>query len=465
MDLVESYTKALGYDSGIAAAKANYNASEDAVDISRSPLLPLLVGTGEARHVDRDTRGDALDTSYKSYSAGLSLTQPLFNAADWFSYEASKLQTKSAEAQFNLAQQQLILDVATAYFNVLRAEDALAVAVASEKAIGRQYEQAQERYNVGLIAITAVYEARATFDDSKSARIAAESQVDLARERLARLTGEYIEDLDNLEQDFPLTRPVPNTPTAWEKAALTQNWSVFAAEADLLASEKQVDVAKAGHYPTLDLFATYGVADTEGLDASGAYAAAAAAGAGAGGAGAAGLSGGDYTVTEGVIGLRLNVPIYSGGGVQASVRRQRSLTTVAEENLKTVRRDVQVNARSLFLSVNTNVDSVNSLEQTIVSRSSALDATEAGYDVGTRNIVEVLDSQRAYYVSLRDYANARYDYVLNSLNLKQAAGTLGPEDLAELNRWLSPTAPGIQALAERKKEQADAAARTRQPVR
>ena len=159
----------------------------------------------------------------------------------------------------------------------------------------------------------------------------------------------------------------------------------------------------------------------------------------------------DGTTTQGVIGLTLNVPIYTGGGTQAGVRQQRSQVTVAEQSLNTVRRDVRVNTRSLFLTVNNNIETASALGQTIISRRSALDATRAGYEVGTRNIVEVLDAERAYYVALRDYANARYDYVINTLQLKQAAGTLSPQDLISLNNWLSETAPGIEALANEEK--------------
>ncbi len=429
MDLVETYEKALSYDSGIAAARASFEAQQAASDVSQSALLPQIGAFGEGNYIDVD--GPNQDNSYRELNYGVQLTQPLFRADAWFRYDASKFQTESARAEYNLAQQQLILDVATAYFNVLRARDTVTTARATEAAIQRQYEQAQERFDVGLIAITEVYEARASYDDSKSQRIAAENQLNVAREQLARLTGEYAEELDNLRQNFPLGRPDPMDPSAWEATALEQNWSIQSALFELNASEAGLREAKAGHYPTVDLNASYGKTDLSGIDAANAPI----------------TSQQDGTTTRGTIGLTLNVPLYSGGGTQAGVRQQRSLVTVAEQSLNTVRRDVRVNTRSLFLTVNNNVETASALEQTIVSRRSALDATRAGYEVGTRNIVEVLDAERAYYVALRDYANARYDYVINSLQLKQAAGTLSPQDLIELNNWLSAAAPGIEALA------------------
>lgn len=430
LDLIETYEKALSYDSGIAAAQARFESQQAASDVSQSALLPQIGAYGEARHVDTDGPTEGQDNSHKELNYGVQLTQPLFRADAWFQYDASQFQTDSARAQYNLAQQQLILDVATAYFNVLRAQDTVTTAQATEAAIQRQYEQAQERFDVGLIAITEVYEARASYDDSKSLRIAAENQTNIAREQLARLTGEYSEDLENLRQNFPLGRPEPMDPASWEMTALEQNWSIQAAMYDLNASEAALKQSKAGHYPTLDLIASYGKSDVDGIERSNVPS-----------------TQRDGTSTQGVIGLSLNVPLYSGGGTEAGVRQQRSLVTVAEETLNTVRRDVRVDTRSLFLTVNNNVETASALEQTIISRRSALDATRAGYDVGTRNIVEVLDAERAYYVALRDYANARYDYVNNTLQLKQAAGTLSPRDLIELNNWLSASAPGIEALA------------------
>lgn len=432
MDLVETYEKALSYDSGIAAAQASFEAQQAGSDVTRSELLPQLGAFGEANYVDVD--GPNQDNSYREYAYGVQLTQPLFQADAWFRYDASQFQTDSARAQYNLAQQQLILDVATAYFNVLRAQDTVTTTMAAETAIQRQYEQAQERFDVGLIAITEVYEARASYDDTRSQRIVAENQLNVAREQLARLTGEFAEDLENLRQNFPLNRPDPMDPAAWEMIALDQNWSIQSAIYDLNVSEANLRASKAGHYPTLDLNASYGKTKTDGLEDPSSF-----------------QMQRDGTTTQGVIGLTLNVPLYTGGGTQASVRQQRSLVTVAEQSLQTVRRDVRVSTRSLFLTVNNNIETASALEQTIVSRRSALDATRAGYEVGTRNIVEVLDAERAYYVALRDFANARYDYVINTLQLKQAAGTLSPQDLAALNNWLSETAPGIEALANEEK--------------
>ncbi|MBS3804807.1 MAG: TolC family outer membrane protein [Oleiphilaceae bacterium] len=427
--LTEAYEKALSYDSDIASARATADAQRAVTDVRRSGLLPVLDLIGSAGYTD--TESPRTDDSFTRLRYGVELTQPLFRADVWFDYEASQFDSKSAFADYNLAQQELILDVATEYFGVLRAKDALTTARATELAIKRQYEQTQERYDVGLIAITEVLEARASFDDSTSQRIGAENDLDIARERLGRLTGEYAEDLNNLRQDFPLTRPQPENPDAWAQTALDQNWQIQSSIFQVDSSKLTLKSAKADHYPTVDLSASYIESDVSGLETGG----------------FATIGSADGITTDAVIQLSVRMPLYAGGGIQAGVRQQRSLVDVAEESLNTVRRDVRVNTRSLFRTVNTNIESASALEQTIVSRRSALDATRAGYDVGTRNIVEVLDAERNYYIALRDFANARYDYVVNTLSLKQAAGTLSPQDLVDINRWLSATAPGIEALA------------------
>lgn len=436
--LVTVYEQALAYDSGVAAARAAREAREAAADEARSALLPQINAFGETRFVESDVNPSEASFFEEERTVtnqyGVRLDQPLFRASPWFNLRGSREQSKAAEAELALTQQQLILDVATEYFEVLRAQDELDTALAQETALRRQWEQAKERHEVGLIATTEVEEARAGYDASQSQRIAAESQLDIARESLARLSGQYYEELDRLEVEFPTVSPEPTDPEAWQETALLQNWSVQAARFAVDAAEEAVKANRSQHYPTLDLSAsvTRQRRDTTGsrLDQP-----------------QAGSSTGTDRRTDGAIGLSLNVPLYQGGGTSAGVRRARAEATQAERELETTRRNVRLETRTLFRQIQTNIETLKAQQQTIVSRRSALDATRAGYDVGTRNIVEVLDAEQNYFVALRDFANARYDYVLNTLRLKQAAGTLSPQDLIDLDRWLSATAPGIERLA------------------
>ncbi len=437
--LVTIYEQALAYDSGLAAARAAREARGEGIDEARANLLPQINAFAESQYRDRSTD----DRSSTTHSYGVRLDQPLFRADAWFGYQASQEMDKAAEAELALFQQELILEVAEHYFDVLRAQDELDTARAQEAALRRQWEQARERYEVGLIATTEVEEARAGYDASQSQRIAAESELDIARESLARLTGQYYEELEKLRTDFPVGAPEPNDPEEWKETALMQNWSIQASRLGLDAQQEELRATRAGHYPTLDLSASVSRQHLDnqrdgslppGEDVDFAT---------------------DDRLTDATIGLSLNVPLYSGGGTSAGVRRVTSETEQAERDLETTRRNVRLETRSLFRQVLTNQQTLNAQRQTIVSRRSALDATRAGYDVGTRNIVEVLDAEQNYFVALRDFANARYDYVLNTLRLKQTAGTLSPQDLIDLDGWLSASAPGIEALARQVAEQED----------
>lgn len=431
VDLVTVYEQALAYDSELAASRASHNAQLAASDQTRAALLPQLNAFGEAALGYQDTEVAGSD-DFTSTGFGLELTQPLFRASRYFEYRATQKQSQQAEAELSLAQQDLVLDVASAYFGVLRAQDALDTARATEAALERQFDQAEERYDVGLIAITEVLESRAAFDDVKSQRIAAESQVDIALETLARLTGTYYDDIEKLKQDFPIAPPQPADPAAWAEVALAQNWQIKAVELQRLAQEDLYGAAQAEHLPTLDLRASVSRNEIHGARSTLAR-------------------GGD----DATIALRLNIPLYAGGGIDAGARRAGALAEQAEAILATTRRNVALDTRTLYRSLITNIESAQALRQAIVSRRSALDATRAGYRVGTRNIVEVLDAERQFYLALSNFADARYDYVLNSLRLKQAAGTLSPEDMRDLNRWVSPTAPGIEALARQVQEEAE----------
>ncbi len=435
--LVTVYEQALAYDSGLAASRAARDSSREAINESRANLLPQLNAFAESNYTERSTDDDSITT----HRYGLRLDQPLFRANAWFGFKAAQEQSKRAEAELSAAQQDLILEVAEQYFNVLRAQDELDTARAQETALRRQWEQAKERYEVGLIATTEVEEARAGYDASQSQRIAAESQLDIEREGLARLSGQYYEDLHKLRVDFPVVIPEPADPQQWTETALMQNWSIQAARLGLDAIEEELKASRSGHLPTLDLSASVTRQHQDGPDPFSPD------------AGQQAAFDTDDRRTDSSIGLSLNVPLYQGGGTRAQVRRVTSEVERAERELETVRRNVRLQTRSLFRQVNTNRETLKAQQQTIVSRRSALDATRAGYDVGTRNIVEVLDAEQNYFVALRDFANARYDYVLNTLRLRQAAGTLSPQDLFDLDRWLSATAPGIERLARQITEQ------------
>lgn len=415
VDLVGVYRQALDYDSELAAARASYQAQEEQVYEARAGLLPRLSAGASAAHVQQDGSGSRRD-SYRSLGYSLTLSQPLFRADTWYQYQGSRFASQQAEAEFVQEQQSLMLRSADAYFSVLRARENLVTSKAAEQAFERQWEQARERFQVGLIAITEVQEARALYDAARVQRIAAEGELAVALESLERLTGQPHRALNRLSADFPILSPDPEDPEAWVRTALEQNPAIRAARHAVEAARERFKASRALYYPTLDAIAQYSDQDIDG-------------------------NGNNLAQTNGrrnnlSIGLELNLPLYTGGGTQAGVRRTGFQLEQFEQILTTTQRNVTLNTRSLLRNIKTGIQSIDARRQAIVSAESALEATRAGYEVGTRNIVEVLEAERLYYETLRDYANERFTYVLNSLRLKQAAGTLSPGDLELLNRWL-----------------------------
>ncbi len=411
-DLISLYQSAVNYDADISAAKAGYEAEQLNEDIALAGLLPSLNASAAKGHTNANTEiGN--DDSFSTTSYAVSLTQPLLNMSNWHTLSAAELNTLRAQAVYLSAQQTLILDVATAYFGVLRAQENLVAAKALEAAVKRQYEQAREQFDVGLIAITDVHEANASYDDSKTNRIRTEGELTLAIEALSRLTGQYTEELYILKQDFQVQLDSSSSAEEWVESAYQNNLSIKAAEFALKSLEEELKASKAGHYPTLNLSANYENTDLDNFAPQ------------------------DNTREDSSIFLNLNVPIYSGGVTQAGVKQVRAQLEQARHQLAAVKRRAKIETRTEYINLRTNVQTVESLRQNIVSRESALEATREGYKVGTRNIVEVLDAERKYFTALRDYANARFDFVESSLKIRASAGTLSAKDLEALNRWLA----------------------------
>ncbi|RMF19819.1 MAG: hypothetical protein D6758_00990 [Gammaproteobacteria bacterium] len=412
IDLSTAYAKARSFDSELAAAQAQRDAQQEGVALSKAGLLPTLAAGGSisAHDLSRDASSD--DT-YTSKGLSLTLTQSLYDKSVWEGYEASKAAAKQADATLTSNQQALIVRVATAYFDVLRAWEALQAARSTEKAFEQAWRQAQERYNVGLIAITEVHESKAVYDSGVVARINAKGQLDVALEGLARLVGDYTPELNTLSDDFKARALLPDNVQSWEDQALTQNPTIQAARWAVEAATRQLEASKAGHYPTASLSAGYTWSDYNGPSPA------------------------DDTQGDAALTLSVSVPLYTGGATSAAVRQAQAQLRQAQFTLETAQRNTRVQLRNLYAVLTTNAQAIEARQQEIVSNESALKATRAGYEVGTRNIVEVLDAERNYYNSLVNFANARFDFVVNLLTFRQAAGTLTQADVDELNRWLT----------------------------
>ena len=413
-DLISLYKNAENYDAGIFAAKSAFMAEKEGENIALAELLPAINGAASASRTNANKDTPGRDDSYKTQNYSVSLSQTLFNLQSWHTLSSSEQSTLQAQSVYLAAQQNLIIDVASAYFGVLRAQENLKSAKSQEAAVKRQYEQAREQFDVGLIAITDVHEAKASYDSSQTSRIRSEGNVTIASEDLSRLTGQYTSELAILKSDFPIALDPSSSAEAWVNSAYANNLSIKSAEYALEALKHQLKSSNSQHYPSLDFNAGYGTTKLTNFEP------------------------GNNDSEEASASLTLNIPIYSGGAIAAGVRQVRFKVEQAKHLLASTQRQARVETRSAYINIKTNIQTVESLQQNIISRESALEATREGYKVGTRNIVEVLDAERNYYTALKDFANARFDFVESNLRIRRSAGTLNLKDLETLNQWLEP---------------------------
>ncbi|UYP29971.1 TolC family outer membrane protein [Pseudomonas sp. Z8(2022)] len=421
-DLVTVYQEAARNNADIAAARADYQARREVVPQARAGLLPNL----SAGATYGDTRTEVDSPSVTVSRSGLvyqaNLSQPLFRADRWFQLQAAEATSEQAALELSATEQNLILQSAETYFAVLRAQDNLASTKAEEAAFKRQLDQANERFDVGLSDKTDVLEAQAGFDTARANRLLAERAVDDAFEALVALTNRDYVAVEGIVHTLPVLAPTPNDAKSWVDTAAAQNLNLQASLYAVNAAEENLRQRKAGHAPTLDAVASYQKGDNDSLGFTNNN----------------GLPGYSGDVSQRSIGLQLNIPLYSGGLTSSQVREAYQRLGQTEQLRESLRRQVVQNTRNLFRAVNTDVETVQARRQSIISNQSALEATEIGYQVGTRNIVDVLDAQRQLYSAVRNYNDARYDYILNNLRLKQAAGTLSPADLEALGSFLKP---------------------------
>ena len=417
-DLLDIYRLALKNDAQIQQAQAQDFAAREATPQSRAGLLPSINVsaniTGERLDIKSAPNPSSEGTStFSDKGFTLSLTQPIYRRDRFVRVRQAKASVRQADVTFEAAQQALILRSAQAYFGVLSALDNLDVARGQKAAIGRQLEQSQQRFQVGLIAITDVQDAQARYDLTVAQEIAAENQLSTARESLREVTGTYAKELAILGKEIPLVTPQPADIQAWTDTAFKENRALLAAQYAADVAREQIEVQRSGHYPTLDIVADHTYANTGG-----------------GRLGAAKT--GDST-----IGLQFNLPIYQGGLVTSQTRQARYQYDQALGALEAQRRATQRDARNAYLGVMTGISQVTANKQAVKSSEVALEATQAGYQVGTRTAVDLLNAESQVYGTRRDYAQSRYNYLLATLTLKQAAGMLTEEDLAKINALLA----------------------------
>jgi len=390
-----------------------------------SNLLPTLSGSaamnrGSSETSIAGTSVDDSDTSNESY--GLSLRQSLYAQSNYENLDIARGQVSQADAIYNIAYQDFLVRVAGGYFAVLTAQDGVIFAEAEEKALQRQFEQAEQRFEVGLTAVTDVHEARASYDNARARAIVSRNNLADAKEGLYELTGQYFNDIDPLQEELPLVKPLPENSDEWLDIAMQYNPSIIAARSNIDIADASVRLQRSGHFPTLDLVASYtSFTNNEFIlrdDLQNPIATV------------------DLTNDDQRIGLQLSVPIYQGGVVSSRTRQARYLLNAVNEDLDEQQRAIVRATNNAFRAVIAGIEQVGAFGQAMISAESALEATQAGFEVGTRTIVDVLIAQQRYFQAQRDNSLARHSYIVDHLRLKAAAGTLVEDDLHKINTIL-----------------------------
>ncbi|MCJ7555501.1 MAG: TolC family outer membrane protein [Gammaproteobacteria bacterium] len=447
--LLDVYQSALVSDPSIREAEANRMVAYEQKPQARSQFLPQINFTGN--YQTSDSSGNRQQFQYvvdpndpdptnptlppvlaaRSYpytsnqddlSYYVELRQTLFRWDQYQTYQQADKVVAKADVDYEIARQGLMLKVSERYFNILAAKDTLGAAEAALGATARQLEQAEKRFEVGLIAITDVKEAQAAYDNTSAAVIAGKRQLATALELLRELTGEYYSEFQKPGDDLPLAIPAPKDQQAWVDTALQQNLSLVSSRISVDIARDGITIQRSGHYPSLDLFARKNWYDSTGeTDTSGTNLPT------------------KSDSESGIIGVQFNIPIYSGGGTSSRVNEYVYRHRAAKEGLERVMRETERTARDAYLGIMAEMARVQALKRATESSQTALEATEAGFEVGTRTTVDVLTSRRTLFEAETNYARARYDYILNIIRLKQAAGILNEEDLARINEWLDLT--------------------------
>ena len=421
--LLDIYNDALENDPQYKSAEFSYLSGKEIKVQGRAALLPNISINAQTNWNEYYQNGE-LRNEYNNFNTSARLSQPLIRLDSWFKYRQSKFLTDAAEADFAYSQQALIVRTAELYFNVLRAIDNLSAARSEEKAIKKQLDQIRQRYEVGLSAVTEVQEAQLAFDLSLASRTRVEGEVYTAKESLNALVGREIISLDGLVNDLNVSNPVPASKEEWARKAVENNFRLQAANLRKFASKNNARSVASNHLPKVDIVGVQTESETNQYSFDGFN------------------TGGGFNITvpdetqRDTYSLQLSMPIFQGGAVISRTKQAYAESNKSSEDALFTERNVIQDVRSQYSNVVTLVANLRAQKQAVVSASSALEATRVGYEVGTRNIVDLLQAEKNLYSAERNQSNAKYDYLITTLRLHLAAGTLTPENLIEINNLL-----------------------------
>lgn len=429
--LAEIYELAVENDQTIAQARAIYRVGAEERVLARSRLLPKFNVGYAYQESESENRGafpagavlfpNRTDTQADTNVWNISLSQPLFDLPAWFGFQQGVQLSREAEAAFAVAQQDLVLRVAIGYFEVMRAMANLRASRAQESALKAQLDQVQQRFVVGLVAVTDLHEAHAGHDLAVSQRITDEGQLGISLELLSVLTGQPNRSLWVLKPSFPVLETDPPNAEAWVDFAKSNNLDIRVAKLARNAAEKRVAAAKSEHLPKINIAASYRDANTDVYQKE-----------------LISSRESDFpnNQKQSIVYIELTMPLYAGGYISANRRQAVARLDTQEATYAGTVRDVIQETRAVHISVLSEVARNKARARAVISTKSALDAAEVGFEVGTRNAVDVLRAQETYFSAIRDYDNSIVDYVQNLLRLKRLVGTLAPEDIYEIDGWL-----------------------------
>ncbi len=419
-DLLQVFRDARNYDAQFGAARYALQAGLEKLPQGRALLLPTLgLTTSFTRTtLDIDGRGSNPATSttrtFNTDTYQFTLSQPIYRPQNSAQYNQAEYQVRQAEAVFGQAAQDLAVRSAQAYFDVLSAEDTLALVRAQKAAISEQLAQAKRNFEVGTATITDTHEAQARYDLSTAQEISSQNDLEVKRRTLQQVTGKAYEKLRPLRSDVKLSPPNPNNMQSWVDIAEKQSFPVLIQEAVSEISSLEVKRSRAAHYPTVDLVATLGQTNQTGSN----------------------VSATGSLITPAFIGVQLALPLYQGGAINSREREAAANYEKAKQDLENARRVSALSSRQSYLGVINGIAQVSALEAALVSSQSALESNKLGYEVGVRINIDVLNAQQQLFSTRRDLATARYNTITNYLKLKAAAGSLREEDIDEVNKAL-----------------------------
>ena len=414
--LAEVYGQAKQNDPQLLRSAAQRDAAFEAVTSSRSDLLPQinLTANYDINRSDRDTDSGSESNDNNTWGAALGFTQELYQRSSWITLDTAEKTARQSDSVYAAEQQALILRVATAYFEVLRSQDNLEFVRAEKAAVARQLEQTKQRFEVGLSAITDVHDAQAQYDGVLADEVLAENTLVNSYEGLREITGQEHSQLSILDTDRFSASKSSETASTLVEQAQEKNLSLLASRISQDIAKDNISLASSGHLPSLTLDGSYGLAEQkESSDSQK-----------------------DYDSDNLNIGLNLVVPLYTGGNTTSLTKQAEYNYVAASEDLEATYRSVVKDVRAFNNNISASIGALRAYEQSVISAQSALEATEAGFDVGTRTIVDVLDSTRRLYDANKNLSDARYNYILSVLQLRQAVGTLSEQDIVDVNAGL-----------------------------